>query len=154
MKKIMFVCTGNICRSAMAHGYMQKKLNNDCNNNYLISSCGTYAVTGDKSTNNAILAMKDYGVNLNNHRATNINDIDIENYDLILCMTMSHKRNVQELYPKLKDKVYTLKEYVNNNIVYKDIDDPWGLNLSVYKTCAKEIVDNVDKLIEKLEVGE
>lgn len=155
MKKIMFVCTGNICRSAMAHGYMQKKVNDDYNNNkYLISSCGTYAINGDKSTNNAILAMKEYDVDLNNHRATNINDIDIENYDLILCMTTGHKRNVQELYPKLKDKVYTLKEYVNNNIEYKDIDDPWGLNLSVYRTCAKEIVDNVDKLIKKIEVGE
>ena len=155
MKKIMFVCTGNICRSAMAHGYMQKKINDNYdNNNYLISSCGTYAITGDKSTNNAILAMKEYDVDLNNHRATNINDIDIENYDLVLCMTTTHKRTVQELYPKLKDKIYTLKEYVNNNIEYKDIDDPWGLNLEVYKSCAKEIVENVDKLIKKLEVGE
>ena len=48
----------------------------------------------------------------------------------------------------------TLKEYVNNHIEYKDIDDPWGLNLEVYKSCAKEIVENVDKLIKKLEVGE
>ena len=47
MKKIMFVCTGNICRSAMAHGYMQfcvNKLENK--DKYMISSCGTYAVPG------------------------------------------------------------------------------------------------------------
>lgn len=155
MKKVMFVCTGNICRSAMAHGYMQEKVNRAYDkNNYLISSCGIYAVTGEKSTNNAVLAMKDYNVNLENHRATNINDIDIENYDIILCMTMQHKRNVLELFPKLIGKVFTLKEYVNSNEVYKDIDDPWGLNLQVYKDCAKVIVENVDKLILKLEEGE
>ena len=60
MKKIMFVCTGNICRSAMAHGYMQYKVNSGCDkDNFLISSCGTDAITGDKSTKNAILAMED-----------------------------------------------------------------------------------------------
>ena len=69
-------------------------------------------------------------------------------------MTMQHKRNVLELFPKLFGKVFTLKEYVNSNEVYKDIDDPWGLNLQVYKDCAKVIVENIDKLILKLEEGE
>ena len=155
MKKIMFVCTGNICRSAMAHAYMQFSVNKLKNkDDYLISSCGTYAVPGEKSTNNAVIAMKEYGVDLSNHHATNIRDIDIENYDLILCMTMQHKRNVVELYPKLLNKTYTIKEYVNRDEIYKDIDDPWGLNLQVYKDCARDIVNNVDKVIQKLEVGE
>lgn len=151
MKNIMFVCTGNICRSAMAHGYMQYKINNEYDkNNFLISSCGTHAINGEKSTNNAILAMKEYSVDLSNHRSTNVRDIDIENYDLILCMTTQHKENIIYLYPKLKGKVYTLKEYVDNNDEYKNIDDPWGFDINVYKDCAKEIVDNVDKLIEKI----
>lgn len=151
MKNIMFVCTGNICRSAMAHGYMQYKINNEYyKDNFLISSCGTHAINGEKSTNNAILAMNEYNVDLSSHRATNVRDIDIENYDLILCMTIHHKENIIYLYPKLKEKIYTLKEYVDNNAEYKNIDDPWGFDINVYKDCAKEIVDNVDKLIEKI----
>lgn len=151
MKKIMFVCTGNICRSAMAHAYMQYKVNCGCNkDNFLISSCGTHAMTGDKSTKNAILAMKEYNVDLNNHRATNVRDIDIENYDIILCMTTSHKENIIYLYPKLKENVYTLKEYIDSSIEYKEIDDPWGFDINVYRNCAKEIVDNVEKLIKKI----
>ena len=143
MKKIMYICTGNICRSAMAHGYMQHIVNNsDEKNNYLISSCGIYAMTGDKSTNNAIQAMKEYNVDLENHRATNIRDIDIENYDLVLCMTTMHKINVLSMYPK------------DSNTKYKDIDDPWGLDLNVYKECAKEIVENVDKTFKILKEGE
>lgn len=151
MKKVMFVCTGNICRSAMAHGYMQYKVNSRYDKeNFLISSCGTDAITGDKSTKNAILAMEEYNVDLNNHRATNIRDIDIENYDIILCMTTQHKENITYLYPKLKEKIYTLKEYIDSDIEYKEIDDPWGFDIKVYKSCAKEVVENVDKLIEKL----
>ena len=152
MKSIMFVCTGNICRSAMAHHYMQKRVYDlKRENDIIVSSCGTNAIPGEKSTNNAIIAMKQYGTDLTKHRATNILDIDIENYDLILCMTKQHKNNILAYFPKLKEKVFTLKEYIlgkdDTNI---DIDDPWGYGIDIYVSCAKEIVNYVDKLLEKI----
>ena len=151
MKRIMFVCTGNICRSPMCHYYLQKLVNEaDLQNKYLISSCGTYANTGESSTINAIETMKRFNVDLNMHRATNIDDIDIENYDLILCLTVSHKTTVLSLYPKLRGKVYTLREYVYPNDSYKNIDDPWGLSLNVYNECADEIVEALNILFNKL----
>lgn len=151
MKKIMFVCTGNICRSPMCHYYLQKLVNESgLQNDFLISSCGTYANTGESSTINAIEAMKKYDVDLNMHRATNIDDIDIENYDLILSLTVSHKTTVLSLYPKLRGKVYTLREYVYTNDSYKNIDDPWGLSLNVYNECANEIVEALNILFDKL----
>ena len=67
MIKVMFVCTGNVCRSPMAHYYMQKKVKDlGLENEFLISSCGTYAVTGEHATDNAIVSMKEYDVNLEN----------------------------------------------------------------------------------------
>ena len=93
MKKILFVCTGNICRSAMAHHYMQEKVKEiGIQNEYLIDSCGIYATTGDKSTSNAIAVMKKYNVSLEKHRATNIYDVNIDDYDLIICMKLKHKK--------------------------------------------------------------
>lgn len=150
MKKIVFVCTGNICRSAIAHHYMQKKVKSlNKENDYLITSCGIYAVYGEKSTNNAIEAMKKYNVDMTNHRATPIEDSNILDVDLVICMTTNHKRDILAMYSNLKGKVFTLKEYVDPSIEYKDIDDPWGLSLNVYDSCAKEIVKYVDKLIDK-----
>jgi len=152
MKKIMFVCTGNICRSAMAHHYMQKKINEmKKEEEVVISSCGTSANPNEKSTTNAIECMKVYDTDLTNHRAINMFEIDIENYDLIFCMTNQHKNSVLFNFPKLKGKVYTLKEYnsVNDN-ENVDIDDPWGYSMSIYEACSKEIVENVDKFLKKL----
>lgn len=152
MKGIMFVCTGNICRSAMAHQYMQKRLYDlHREKDIFVSSCGTSAQTGDISTQNAIAVMQKYDVDLIKHRATSMFDIDVENYDLILCMTEAHKFNFLTYFPKMSGKVFTLKEYVygedEQNI---NISDPWGYDIRVYNSCAKEIVDCVDKLLEKI----
>ena len=152
--RILFVCTGNICRSAMAHHYMQKKLKElNMENEHIIESAGTSAYTGDKSTQYAIDVMKNYDTDLTGHRATYIEESDIMEEDLIICMTTAHKKKVLERYPVLRDKVYTLKEYVSEE-EYLDIDDPWGYGIDVYASCAKEIVYYVDKLIEKISRGE
>ncbi len=150
MKSIMFVCTGNICRSPMAHWYTQyivQKLGKQ--NDYLISSCGIYANDGEASTNNAKEAMLEYGVNMSNHRATNIANTNILDYDLIICMTVNHKLAILSMYPKLQGKVFTLKEYVDKDLKELDIYDPWGYDIEVYRNCAKEITQYVDRLLQK-----
>ena len=149
--KIMFICTGNICRSAMAHGMMEKLIKEN-NIDAEIYSCGVYADTGDFATYNAIEAANEYGADISNHRATNIRESKIEEMDLILCATMSYKQSVSYLYPSLKTKVFTMKEYarLDNNGQDMDIKDPWGYDEFIYRKCAKEINDCLEKTIEIL----
>ena len=152
--KILFVCTGNICRSAMAHHYMQKRINElNLSDKYIIQSAGISAYTGDRATDYAKEVMKKYDTDLTEHRAVYIEESDIKDADLILCMTLAHKRKILNRYPKLEGKTFTLKEYVGED-EYLDIDDPWGFGKDVYSSCAKEIVNYVDKLIEKITRGE
>lgn len=151
--KIMFVCTGNICRSAMAHWLMVKKLNDLDRKDVEVYSCGIYAQNGDTSTYNDIEAMKEYGVDLKEHRATNISKSRIEEMDLILCATRGHKFAILDKYPKLENKVYTMKEYVGYNREYHnsiDIKDPWGYDLEIFRFCASEINECLDLLLTKL----
>ncbi len=150
--KIMFICTGNICRSAMAEAMLKKMLKESKKENVEVYSCGLSAYNGDVPTQNAIDTMYEYGIDLKNHRATNIGSSNIENMDLILCATLSHKMFAIRLYPELKEKIFTLREYVGikDEVCGVDINDPWGYNLETYKQCAKEIEKCLNKLIEKI----
>ena len=95
--------------------------------------------------------MDKYNVDLRKHLPTSMYDADLENTDLILCMTEDHKESVIAAFPKYKDKVFTLREYVyGEDEPKKSISDPWGYGMQVYETCAKEIVECVDKLLEKI----
>ena len=106
---------------------------------------------GDESTYNAIEVMKEYGVDLTKHRATNIRNSNIKEMDLIICMTTSHKNAVIELYPELKEKVYTFKEYTEYKVEESlDIRDPWGYDIETYRFCAAEIYECMRLLINKI----
>lgn len=150
MTKIMFICTGNICRSAMAHKMLEKEAREN-HKDVEVYSCGIFAENGDNSTSAAIEVMKErYDIDLKPHRATNIKNSKIEDMDIILCATTAHKHNVINIYPHLKDKIYTIKEYSGYEESDLDIQDPWGYSIDVYRKCAEEIDKCLQLIIKKI----
>ena len=148
MKKIMFVCTGNICRSAMADYLLKNKLEeHGLQDKCTVLSAGTYAYDGEVSTYEAISVMnEEYGIDMTSHRATAVRSSDIADMDLVLCMTNSHKSTLDMMHPEMKNKIYLLKEYVGGQ---GEISDPYGYGFDVYRECAKEIDKCIDLLITK-----
>ena len=149
--KIMFICTGNTCRSAMAEG-LAKKVIKDKNLNIEVYSAGIFAVTGEHASYNSVAIMKEYEVDIALHKATAIEKSNIEEMDLIFCATKNHKTQLIARYNNLKDKIFTMKEYagIDNNGNDMDIKDPWGYNINTFRMCAAEISLCIDKIIEKL----
>lgn len=135
----------------MAEG-MLRKFASDKKLNIEVYSCGIYAEDGDYATYNAIEAAKYYDVDISKHRATNIKNSQIEEMDVILCATISHKNMVIAMYPDLNNKVYTMKEYaqVDSNGQDMDIKDPWGYDMNVYMNCIQEIKYCLEKIVEKI----
>lgn len=149
--KIMFICTGNICRSAMAEWLLKKKIEDKKIENIEVYSSGVYAQDGDISTWEAKRVMMDeYAINMSKHRATNIVNSNIKEMDLILCATSRHKRDVLRIYPELEGKVFTMKEYVGYDREYHDkidIKDPWGYDTETYRSCVAEIDECLELLL-------
>ena len=150
----MFVCTGNICRSAMAGAYMKYKLKKlNLEDNVLVETSGIEAIDGDVATDFAKKAIAEYGADLSKHKARNISEFSLTEYDVIIVMTQEHMRVLNDIMPNISEKIRLLKSYMRNNKEgYLNIDDPWGLSLEVYKNCAKEIVQCVDDLITELKL--
>ena len=152
--KIMFICTGNICRSAMAEWLLKQKLKDKKIENIEVYSSGIYAQDGDKSTWEARRVMMDeYSIDMSKHRATNIVNSKIKEMDLILCATSRHKRDVLRIYSELEGKVLTMKEYVGYDREYHDkidIKDPWGYDIETYRSCVAEIDECLELLLEKI----
>ena len=147
-RKIMFICTGNICRSAMAEKMLKRKIEErNINYKFLVFSAGIYAYPDDKSTYEAIKIMKDeYGLDLSSHRATAIRESNIEDMDLILCMTSAHMNTLKSIYPNLENRIFLIKEYVG---LSGDVEDPYGGTLNTYLSCAEELNYYIDLLLEK-----
>ncbi len=141
---ILFVCTGNTCRSPMAASLFNK-IAVERNLNVRIESAGIFASEGEPASTNAIIAMKKYGIDLLSHHAQGINSELIQKSDLILTMTAAHKMLLE---PSAPGKVFTLCEYVGED---SDIPDPYGCDMDEYEACADRLYIVLEKCADKIE---
>lgn len=145
---VLIVCTGNTCRSPMAEGIL-KSIDKDGMLNVL--SAGVFAYEGEEASPNAIMALDEMGIDIKDHTSHGVNESVLEEADIILAMTRSHKMSLVSMYPQVADKTYTLCEFAG---MEGDIADPYGQSLDVYKSCAKMIEEALYKVYEKMRDGE
>ena len=142
---VLFVCTGNTCRSPMAEGLF-KKIVKENEDDFEIASGGMNALEGDGANPNTTNALLPYGVDISSHRAKNVDASAIAEADVILTMTNAHKEMLLYLFGgAAEEKTYTLKEYTGSE---GDIADPYGRGIDVYKKCADEIYNALCKAYE------
>lgn len=155
MKRILFVCTGNTCRSSMAEALLRHSLlESGLEGKFHISSAGTSAFPGMPASHNAVQALEALGIDLSRHSSSAIDNDIIDKADLILAMTAAHKKRLLQFRPDIAGKTYTLAEYVGAEGC-KDIEDPFGGDLDTYINCRDEIRRYIEALVNKLkEEGE
>lgn len=149
---ILFVCTGNTCRSSMAEGIFKHLLKNKNIDNINISSAGINAYEGEKANEKAVSVLKSQGIDITSHKSRQLTDNIIEASDLILTMTYNHKMAILKYAPKASKKVFTLREFANtfneeNTEDNFDIDDPFGMDYNVYEQSMEEIKSELEKII-------
>lgn len=147
-KKILFVCTGNTCRSSMAEAIARKMLRDRKKQDQVqVSSAGTAALPNAGATEQAIAVMEEMGINLREHKATLLTPELVKEADLVLTMTGAHKEQVKRLIPEAKEKVFTLAEFAGAGT---DILDPIGGPVDVYRQCAADLRHLIGLALDKI----
>lgn len=143
---ILVICTGNICRSPMADGYLRMRLDQDGLADINVSSAGTLGFVGNHASREAIQAAKISGFSITNHKSSSITEDRTERADMVLVMSKDHATYFLSHFPHAMDKIFLLGEF-SSIIPGSEIEDPIGLPLDYYLTTLDKIKNCVDNLV-------
>jgi protein-tyrosine-phosphatase len=173
--KVLMVCTGNLCRSPMAMGFMRHVLAARGCDDIEVSSAGTLAQSGSPATDHAIAVARREGIDLSHHRSKPLAQEELLGADLVVAMAREHVTEIERLAPQVRTKVVLLKELAELDVGESgdgadatrrletllearradpdrllDVEDPIGGPISLYERSAAEIARAVEVLVDAL----
>ena len=149
---VMFVCTGNACRSVMAEALFKKTLAEKSTQRINVKSRGTAASKTYRVPPIVLSLMSEKDIDLKGHKSTQLTKTCVETSDLILVMDEHHKQYISKHFPESLGKVFLIKDYAEVKSKHREIFDPIGQPDEVYFKAMKEIelcVKNISKKMEK-----
>ncbi len=152
-KRILFVCTGNTCRSVMAQGLMRYALAQAGITNVQVDSAGVFAIEGMPPSGETQKLLVALGVDCAGHRARGLTAEMAEAADLMFVMEPFQAEEAIHRAPRAREKVHLLKTYglpAAEVGGYVGIPDPIGKPLEVYETCFSEIRDATERILKSL----
>jgi protein-tyrosine-phosphatase len=162
---VLFVCTGNSCRSPLAEGILKKMLKESQLNNFEVGSVGISTLDGAPPSLFAMEVAKTRNVDLTQHRSRQLNKEILENADLIFAMSDEHIEYIRRMDKKALEKTYLLKAFppsldrIRKNFTASNEDekegvlyikDPIGGNKEDYRQCFLEIEKEIRRILPEL----
>jgi len=134
MPSILFVCTGNICRSPLAAALWRARVAGEPG--WRVESAGTWALDGHPASANTLAVLAERGLDAPGHRARTVNGELLSAFNLILVMERGHAEALRAEFPDVAGRVYLLSEMIGREF---DIADPYGGPVVEYEATAQEI---------------
>lgn len=147
-ERLLFVCTGNICRSPMAEYLFNHAL--DADSRWAAESAGLMASAGQRASGDAVKAMRELNISMGAHRSRPVTRDIIDGAFCIVVMTSAHASLFGTLFPDARDRVHLLRSF-DPSTQQKDVDDPIGTSLSEYRRTRDTIRSAMPGLLEYLD---